>query len=59
MMPIFKRLMVQFFEKFKREIESDYREQLKALERETELTHEQIRAAASAILHASSNGQQT
>lgn len=59
LMPIFKRLMAQVFEQFKREIESDYREHHKALERETELTNEQIRDAASASLHASSNGQQT
>ena len=52
--PLFDRVMAKAFEKFKREIESDYRRHLIILEREADITREQIRDAAAASLQESS-----
>ena len=59
LMPVFNRLMPRVFEKFNREIESDYRAHSENLEREIKFTNKQIRGAATASLQASSNNQQT
>ena len=57
--PVFIPLMKKAFEKFKRQIESDYRAHYEVSEEEGEITAEQIRASAAESLKASSGGQQT
>jgi hypothetical protein len=52
--PIFDRMMPQIFDKFKQEIESDYRTHRRDIENVTDFTDEEIQDAASASLQASS-----
>jgi hypothetical protein len=59
LLPVFNRLMPRAFEKFKREIESDYRKHSESLGAETEFTEEQIQDAAIASLQDPSDSQNT
>lgn len=57
LMPMFKQAMQKAFETFKHDIESDYRERSKEMEKGTEFTSQQIRQAASNSLQNSQASQ--
>ena len=57
--PVFNRFMPQVFEKFKQEIENDYRVNREDLEGGSEFTDENIRDAVSASLQTPSTSQQS